>query len=218
MSFQPHPRLVVSPYTVVPQFMGMHSHVQGYPVLWGCIPLYWGAPVYEHTFPYTGATPMHSHMLGYPNMHSHILGSLILRWATLHCTACFVVPNKGRQAPFMTPVEVKMLILFWALGGAQSGFHQNLTQDHSFYPAKYKPELQTQTLTYSVFLFFDLVNSLGVIKGACLTLSLYLKIHKQTKLNSEVDSQGACGFKHWRREQNSSMLMKPTLKSTRDRV
>jgi hypothetical protein len=33
-------------YTEVPQHVGMHSHLLGYPSIWGCIPIYWGTPVY----------------------------------------------------------------------------------------------------------------------------------------------------------------------------
>jgi hypothetical protein len=33
-----------SPYTGVPQYMGMHPIYRGNPSIWGCIPVYWGRP------------------------------------------------------------------------------------------------------------------------------------------------------------------------------
>jgi hypothetical protein len=47
-----------SPCTQVPQRMGMHPQILGYPIIWECISVYWGTPAYG----------MHIRILGYPSV------------------------------------------------------------------------------------------------------------------------------------------------------
>jgi hypothetical protein len=76
----------------------------------------------------------------------------------------------------MTPLGNQNVDLVFGSWGAQSGFQtgighcHNLTQDNTFYITNYQPELPTTTSSCSMLYVFYLVNSLGVIKGACLPL------------------------------------------------
>ena len=53
-----------------PAYGNAFPHISGDPSRWGCIPTYWGAPVYGIVFPYIWVPQsmgMHSHILGCPS-------------------------------------------------------------------------------------------------------------------------------------------------------
>ena len=59
------------PNARVPQYMGMQSHILGYPSRRECMPIYWGTPVEGNACPYTGVPQymgMLSQLLGYPSI------------------------------------------------------------------------------------------------------------------------------------------------------
>jgi hypothetical protein len=65
----------------------------------------------------------------------------------------------------MTPLgNQKLDLVFGSWGpklGLQTGLlhDQHLTKDNSFYPTIYQPELPTNTLSYSICVFFDFIKS-----------------------------------------------------------
>ena len=66
--------------TLVPQYLGMHPHIPGYSSIWGCIPIYWGIPVFGDQSPYARVPRyigMHPRILGCPRVgYPSILGCI----------------------------------------------------------------------------------------------------------------------------------------------
>ena len=143
----------------------MHSHIMGYSRTWGCIPMYWGSPVYIDAFPYTGAPQcvgMHSHILGYTS----IWECKSIYWGTPVYGNAF--PNTGVLQLTGNKPRHKNLRCFQCLGVCRCSTNQ-----------KYKNKqqrAQNATISMQDHLFYGC--------GMCFNKS---KINNNSK--AEVDSQ-----------------------------
>jgi hypothetical protein len=70
-----------------PSIWGIHSHKVAYPCIWECIPIYWGTPVHG----------MHSNILGYPK--------ILLRFPHAH-RRCRKAPRDRRGLGYTPHMEV----------------------------------------------------------------------------------------------------------------
>ena len=82
----------------------MDSHILGYPRIWECIPIYWGAPVCRNAFLYARVPKyvgMHSHTLGYPSIWKSIRSDISMIKSDSNSVAYYiVVPAVAHTRPF----------------------------------------------------------------------------------------------------------------------